>query len=196
MCIYPNVVPPWEPYDETVVSAERARIQQAMPPWLWDACTRALDELYQADDSLAYVLSAGGRWDELTPVQAALAIAPMYPARRSEPLPSSPSIDRLRAVLASAARVPAYGVGYGNEVEGLADHHLCWPDQVNWYDWDMGYLERLFAVILDVFKEHGMGPDGWESVRWEVYDKVWHLQIRVRSHRVGVHGADPRLRDL
>ena len=177
MCIYPNVVPPWEPYDEPAVSAERARIQQAIPPWLWEACTRALDELYQADDSLAYVLSAGGRWDELTPMQAALDIARMYPARPAEPLPSSPSIDRLRTVLASAGRVPKYGVGYGKEVEGLVDHHLCFPEQINWYDWGAGYLERLFAAILDVVEEHGVGEDNWEGVRWEVYDKVRRFQV-------------------
>ena len=112
-------------------------------------------------------------------MKAALAVTTMYPARPSEPLPSSPSIDRLRAVLASAARVPEYGVGYGQAVEGLVDHHLCWPEQVNWYDWGAVFLERLFAAILDVVKEHGFGADGWESVRWEVYDKVRQFPVLI-----------------
>ncbi|KAI1782097.1 hypothetical protein LXA43DRAFT_1151152, partial [Ganoderma leucocontextum] len=183
MCIYPNVVPPWEPYDETAISLERAHIQQSMPPWLWDACNLALNELYEADlvhGWLDNVLSEGGRWDELSPMKAALDVAPMYPARPSEPLPSSPSVDRVRAVLACAARAPEAGVGYGKPVDGLEDIHSCWPDPVDWYDWSVDYLERLFTAILEVVEEHGVGVEGWESLRWEVYDKY------VESLRCGV----------
>ena len=178
MCKYPNVVPPWEPYDEPTVSAELALIQQAMPPWLWEACTRSLDALYESDLTfgwLANVLYEGGRWDELTPMKAALdTLVPTYPARPAEPLPSSPSVDRLRAVLASAARAPdeGAGLGYGRPVDGLADLHSHWPYPVDWYDWSAAYLERLFAAILEVVEEHGVGAGGWESARWEVYDKV------------------------
>ncbi len=188
-CIYPNVVPPWEPYDETFVSAERARIKEAMPPWLWEACTQSLNEVYHSDliyGRLENALSEGGRWDELSPMKAALDIAPMYPARPADPLPSSPSVDRVRAVLACAARAPEpQGAGYGKPVAGLADLHNCWPDQVDWYDWSADYLERLFAAILEVVEEHGVGVEGWEGVRWEVYDKArFRVRIYVKYMRV------------
>ncbi|PIL34994.1 hypothetical protein GSI_02781 [Ganoderma sinense ZZ0214-1] len=189
MCIYPNVVPPWESYDEAAVSAERARIQEAMPPWLWEACTRSVDELYKAQIIYGWLenaLSEGGRWDELSPMRAALTVTSLYPARPSEPLLSSPSVDRLRAVLANAARVPEVGSGYGKPVDGLEDLQMHFPDFVQWYDWSAAYLERVFTAILGVIEEHGVGAEGWESVRWEVYDKAGFRVDYVESLRDGM----------
>nr|VWO99652.1 Succinate-semialdehyde dehydrogenase (EC [Ganoderma boninense] len=191
MCVYPNVVPPWEPYDETFVSAERARIREAMPPWLWEACTRSLHELYESQITYGWLeraLSEGSKWDELSPMKTALTIASLYPVRPPELLPPSPSIDRLRAVLASAARIPEVGVGYGQPVDGLEDLHMHFPDLLEWYDWSAEYLERLFAAILDVIEEHGFGAEGWEGVQWEVYDKACaRFQSRTRQVHANLH---------
>ena len=45
----------------------------------------------------------------------------MCPVRPSEPLPSSPSIDTLRTVLATTAWVPDYAADHEKTVEGLVD---------------------------------------------------------------------------
>ena len=68
-------------------------------------------------------------------MKAALAVATMYPARPSKPLPSSPSIDTLRTVLATTAWVLDYAAEYGKRVEGLVDHHPLLVRPVNCYDW-------------------------------------------------------------
>ena len=41
--------------------------------------------------------------------------------------------------------------------------------------WGEEYLQDLFLALVDVIKERGVGKSGWESIRWEVYDKVCYL---------------------
>ena len=110
-------------------------------------------------------------------MKAALAVATMYPARPSKPLPSSPSIDTLRTVLATTAWVLDYAAEYGKRVEGLVDHHPLLVRPVNCYDWSGDYLKLLFTAILDHVEEQGLGVNDWKSMRWEVYDKARLFQV-------------------
>jgi hypothetical protein len=46
------------------------------------------------------------------------------------------------------------------------------PEWDIWHDWDRTYFEEVFQALIEVIKQHGVGGEGWESARWEVYDKV------------------------
>ncbi|PIL34949.1 hypothetical protein GSI_02736 [Ganoderma sinense ZZ0214-1] len=88
--------------------------------------------------------------DQRTP-SLCVNFAKTYPQRPSEPLPSSPVVDRLRAVLAQAAPLPAYGLEeYGQEIEGLS--RTCHRPDVWTYDWSNDYLQKLFSALNDVIR--------------------------------------------
>ena len=42
-------------------------------------------------------------------------------------------------------------------------------------------IARLAGVCLDVVEEHGLWEDGWESLRWEVYDKARWFRVFIQG---------------
>ncbi|KAM5536914.1 hypothetical protein V8D89_009461 [Ganoderma adspersum] len=152
--------------------AELARIKQTMQPWLWDACNRALDADIEPTD---FVTEGGHLFrrvqDRVRPMKDALEMTKTYPVRPDKLLPQSASVNKLRAVLAASLRLQT-GDNFGVvDVEGLVFCSCYAPYEIEWYEWSAEYLEQLFAAILEVVEEHGLGETGWATVRWEVYDK-------------------------
>lgn len=147
-------------------------VKDRFPPgseWLWRRCNEILDPwgpnemditTHERARALNLVLHNPGR-GALTP----------YPLRPSESLPSSESVDKLRAILAQAVRIPINADGE-DEIDGL-DRHETWdPEWDISYDWTMNYRDEVSEALFGVFKQHGAGEEGWASARWEVYDTV------------------------
>lgn len=110
--------------------------------------------------------------DRESPLEsAAHGLANLYPPRPMVRLPSSPTVDRLRAVLAEAPSLPRR-LEWGEEVDGMWMKHTNYPEEDYEYEWAPHYLDRLFAALIAVIEAHGTGDAGWRGVRWEVYDKV------------------------
>ena len=137
--------------------------------WLWKRCNEVLDppDNYTTDRSLrerarrlGLVVDNPGR-GALTP----------YPPRPSESLPSSESVDKLRIILAQAARIPS-DANWEDEIAGL-DRHETWdPEWDVSYDWTVDYCNEVSEALIEVVKQHGAGDEGLASARWEVYDTV------------------------
>ncbi|KAH9850144.1 hypothetical protein C2E23DRAFT_887580 [Lenzites betulinus] len=68
-------------------------------------------------------------------------------------------------------------VSSGEEMNGIERTEHFSPEYDVTYKWDTPYLDRLFAVLIEVIEAHGLGNDGWHSVRWEVYDQSIGLTV-------------------
>jgi hypothetical protein len=137
--------------------------------WLWKRCNEVLDpcdpysidmELRERARVLGLVLD-NPRQGTLIP----------YPLRPPGSLVSSESVDKLRAILAQALRVPRGGEGE-DEIVGLVRHETWHPEWDVWYEWTGDYCDELFQALIEVVKQHGAGDEGWSLARWEVYDTV------------------------
>jgi hypothetical protein len=137
--------------------------------WLWKKCNEALDppDCYSLDMKLSERAKALS-WAVERMSRGALTA---YPPRPPGYLASSESVDKLRAILAEAPRVPEYGNGE-DEYDGMVRHETWHPEWDVWYDWGKVYYDKVYQVLVDVVKQHGAGDEGWGSARWEVYDKV------------------------
>ncbi|KAI0354847.1 hypothetical protein OH77DRAFT_365009 [Trametes cingulata] len=166
-------MPPPATYDRHVgKSPVLLRIKQQLPSWIWTSCNRALDQVDEMD--YPYSAMGGGLYsrdrDREVPMKAVLTLVRSYPARPPERLPSSPTVDRLREVLAEAPKLPRCLEYEMEEVEGITATHHAFPEEVT-YEWSSSYLDRVFAALIDVIEAHGGGDAGWQSIRWEVYEK-------------------------
>ena len=152
-----------------------------MAPWLWQAYNKALDRHNARGLELGYLPFSTNAQRE-RPLVLAMQVAKTYPPRPRDRLPSSASVDALRAVLARAASPPEED-DYGVQVEGLEYKYIAFPEEIEWYEWSVDYLERVYSALVAVIKEHGQGDEGWRTIRWEVYDKVraW-ISTRMRGH--------------
>jgi len=130
------------------------------------------------DDFSDYRFDAHKREEVLSTVFRSLGGLKQYPPRPREKLPSSSSIDALRLVLDEAPMSPI--VYIGNHPNGHGPKHG--PERYlhevydgcsgeSTYSWAKEYRVLLFRALINVIREHGLGEDGWKSVRWEVYDK-------------------------
>ncbi|PIL35026.1 hypothetical protein GSI_02813 [Ganoderma sinense ZZ0214-1] len=177
--------------DKAATDAELARIKQSMQPWLWDACIHALD----ADIEPTDFVMADGRLlrrvrDRLGPMKDALETTKTYPVCPAQALPPSASVDKLRAVLAASPCLPGE-LDFGADVERLTYCTCYVPYEIEWYEWSAEYLERLFAAILEVVEENGLGETGWATVRWEIYDKYAKtFGEGIKYHRDGMIWGD------
>ena len=143
--------------------------------WLWNKCNEALDpmEPYSLDMELSERVKALS-WAVERLSQGALT---PYPPRPPESLPSSESVDKLRVILAAAPRVPAYG-NEEDEIDGMVRCETWHPEWDVSYEWSKDYYNKVYQVLIDIVKQHGVGDQGWGSVRWEVYDTVSIYLVR------------------
>ncbi|PIL35068.1 hypothetical protein GSI_02856 [Ganoderma sinense ZZ0214-1] len=151
-------------------------IKGKMPLWLWTTCNRALLAVDEGDE-MAMALG-GGRFtkaaDREWPMRAALRLAKAYPPRPDQKLPSSECVDRVRAVLAEAPLAPKPDDSdWGrDDIPDLTFHSgHSGPEPTEEYRWSGDYLERLFTSLIQLIEELGLGNEGWNGIRWEVYDK-------------------------
>ena len=162
-----NVSPPEE---EELFDSEKEMdaLRDQLAPWQWTVFNKALDRWHKCNNSRRSAV-----WYRISGLRGSLKFAKTYPPRPLEPLPSSPEVDRLRAVLAQAASLPKYGSEmYGEEIEGLS--RSGGPPHGWTYDWSDDYLQELFSALNDVIRGgKSIGDfDKWRAIRWEVYDKV------------------------
>ncbi|KAI0671209.1 hypothetical protein C8Q78DRAFT_974404, partial [Trametes maxima] len=146
-------------------SSERlSKIQQEIPRWIWDECLRVL----RREDAITECFSEGygSRYarpcDLERPMSLTVPFASRYDPRPDDFLPSSPTVDAVRALLEEAPQL------YRPEGEEAMYYD---PDGLEKYEWPSEYLESLFCALCDLITAHGVGDAGWRSIRWEVYDK-------------------------
>ncbi len=150
-------------------SQKLAAVKRDMLPWLWAACNASLDALAEIqDDGVGF-----RRYEREDAMHAALrAFVGRYPPRPHAPLPPSPAVDGLRAVLAQAPQLPPRP-GWGTKkFAGLEYSSGSHPDDEESYEWDEAYLGRVFHALREIIKLHGRGDRGWATARWEVYETV------------------------
>ncbi|KAL1937840.1 hypothetical protein VTO73DRAFT_12860 [Trametes versicolor] len=111
-------------------------IKRHMDGWLWKVCNEALVMEHPAMAT-----------EHADIMRCAIVYILPYPTRPAQLPPSSPAMDYLRAMLASATR-------YRKD------------------DTDAQRVGLQYTGVDDpkVIDDHGMGELGWESARWEVYD--------------------------
>lgn len=145
--------------------------------WVLEACNRALDwddKTYSNPYEGSFPLYDSPR-ARAKPMQEALRFQATYPSSRpTVPLPASPTIEALRAILAEAPRLAKEQVHSFEPVPvlGIDATHHSWPEEDYSYEWATWYLTSLFNALCNVIIVHGTGEAGWLSIRWEVYDKV------------------------
>jgi hypothetical protein len=140
--------------------------------WLWDACNDALStpDDYFYGPSLKLTERAN-RLAEALPGARNKSPLGWYPSRPTSPLPSSLSVDALRAVLDHAP-----STHYDSPPdEGMDCDEDGFTGTIS-YEWGVRYLDSLFAALIEVINQHGLGDDGWKNIRWDVYDKVRALR--------------------
>ncbi|GJE94928.1 hypothetical protein PsYK624_111040 [Phanerochaete sordida] len=156
----PRPPPLVDPDDAWCLTPALVRLRPRFAPWLWRACNTRLD----AVGASAYTFERHGlsyAQREAALKRAVEDLVPVYPARPDGGLPSSPSVEMLREVLRGAPR------SAGDED---LEVHEQFDGDVTYY-WGDAYTARLFEALVGVIEEHGLGAEGWETVRWEVYDK-------------------------
>lgn len=159
--------------DFTVGTPALFRMKDTFPPWLWDACHKALDAL---DQSYEGGLSFSGKKREAA-MREALSELPDYPPHPSSPFPASQSVQELRDILELAPIVPDYDDEYLRfNPKVLEDENAKYCGEYQSYDgnvthfWTAEYHDMVYKAMIKIIEDYGL--DGWENVRWEVYDAV------------------------
>lgn len=76
----------------------------------------------------------------------------------------------------------------GAKIEGIVSDE-GWDGSTT-CQWSEKFTDRLFGALVAIIEAHGVGVDGWESARWEVYDRVRPLfsiyphKSSLTSHRI------------
>ncbi|OBZ71390.1 hypothetical protein A0H81_08854 [Grifola frondosa] len=137
--------------DPWALSPALTRMKRKFPIWLWLRCNEAL-----SGDEYSTAEAREGA------LKTALKQLGSYPPRPASSLPPSESVDALRSLLAAAPRrSDTYDVDcFENNVTGQL-----------YYDWNVGYLERVLHALIDIMQQHGVDDQGWKIARWEVYDR-------------------------
>lgn len=165
-------------------SAILASIKKNMAPWLWKTCN---EDIFVMPDGKFISVK-----EHQEIMGRAVTYVRKYPARPAQPLPPSETVDALRAVLDSAPRYHESGnysesfheskggLQYIGEEEDEEGYPML-PNHAWAYDWEEDFRSSLFEALQEVIDAHGMGEQGWEAVRWEVYDKVSRARVVMRS---------------
>ncbi|KZV90821.1 hypothetical protein EXIGLDRAFT_719943 [Exidia glandulosa HHB12029] len=158
---------PWERWVRTEdLFALRQQVPEASS-WLWEAVNVCLDSEESARRARVSELFVLAPWTARKGIvrDAVQGYIPRYPARLPPlPRPASRSVAALRQVLGAA---PSAHNDVDDGIETITNE----AGDVIAYCWDEAYLDRLFAMLVAVIQAHGTGAEGWESIRWEVYDK-------------------------
>jgi hypothetical protein len=155
--------------DPAIRTPTLLRLKQVFPDWLWSACDSAL---LSSDPIPEYRFSAQDREKALSAVHGALS--PYPPRTPQKKTRSSVSVSALRLVLSDAPISPAASTidhPEGGRPTRYLHEARDGPRGEPRFSWATEYRESVFAALIDVINEHGLGDDGWKSVRWEVYDK-------------------------
>ncbi|KAF7985782.1 hypothetical protein HWV62_405 [Athelia sp. TMB] len=142
-------------------------------PWIFSACLKFLEPT--SDEELYFYNPNGFLKTALLDIKNGLL---RHPPRPDSRLPSSLSVDQLRDVLQRAPRKPESG---DDVPPGMLSYH-SWPDPETQWMWAPEYLDEVNEALISLINEHGIGKAGWNTARWEVYDKVSplpHLEFRV-----------------
>ena len=144
----------------------------ALPTWIWNACNTLLDQAFLRGH---FPRSAKDLTSDREDAMK-LAVTFFLPRhwrnirRPLKTLGSSPCMIKLRQTLDDSPTAPAPGSQtWGTTVEGL---DFVRTGGREYYDWNAGYLERVFMAACGVVAELGHGDQGWTAARWEVYAKV------------------------
>ncbi|KZV90820.1 hypothetical protein EXIGLDRAFT_719941 [Exidia glandulosa HHB12029] len=154
-----------------------ARLQ--LPDWLWVPINKYVDAQY-----LSYNAWRRGRkalrWREDLLDAAVLDLH--YPTRPEDVPPESEALDALRRILELA---PRYDDRRQFKAGRIIRYH-CADGEVG-FAWSGAYLDRLELAwhckqhpILDTTGP-GSGLAGWETIRWEVYDKFVECTQSLRT---------------
>ncbi len=171
-------------------SAKLLRIKMKMAPWLWRQFNNALIEHNIRGIAVGSIPFETPESRE-GPMRRAELIALSYPPRPLIALPSSESVDRIRAILAEAVSPPdAHEPEYGQQIDGL---DFIEYKSLKWYQWSKEYLDRLFSALIRVIECDNGDDEDWKSIRWEVYDKVRPSMSRLAYSTLTLT-ASPHLR--
>ncbi|KAJ7579283.1 hypothetical protein C8J56DRAFT_341280 [Mycena floridula] len=146
------------------------KLKAAFPRYLWVYFNKAADPPVNTDD--AYNFDTKEKVSTRVPkIKRAKEQIDKYPDRPEETLnitniTTSKSKAALRAILEEAPDTDkTMGDSQHLEVE------ILYPQDETAYSWKKEYLDKLYDALFDVIQEHGLGDEGWRSLRWEVYDK-------------------------
>lgn len=137
------------------------------PEYLWRACNETLDSVDVGDYDLEYH-GLNNREREAAMSAALAQLVYRHPARPEGNILSSPSVNHLRDILKLGPTDKSVDEKSPDGPYGM-DYYEDFTGDITFY-WNAAYLQDLFEALIAVIEEHGIA--GWESVRWEVYDKV------------------------
>ncbi|KAL0947275.1 hypothetical protein HGRIS_013396 [Hohenbuehelia grisea] len=155
-------------------------LKTQFPPWVWEACNDALDRSHPGSRLAMYPGSsqAFSAKERVLALRDALDVFQRYPTRPRIEFPSSPRVDALRALLDDApmlaeAAADQEGDKEGDSVESrtvkfMTRENLVVEVVTEWF-WPSSFIDRLYLALAEVIFDHE--EEGWQSVRWEVYDK-------------------------
>ena len=148
--------------------------KERLPPWLWKACKAILDRIPSLPHS-AHSSRA-----------AAMNSACAFFLDRPEPYPSRPETRKfgvirvtiLRDELAKIPRTPYRNTDeWGRGAKGLRFVSVGEKAADGYYEWDDTVIERVCQKLCSIIGNNDLGVSAWESMRWEVYDKVCRIAV-------------------
>ncbi|GJE94927.1 hypothetical protein PsYK624_111030 [Phanerochaete sordida] len=168
-----SLLEPENPEERWTANAHLRHIKTLLPPWLWRACNTALDKTEDPPDGFDDVLMPRvANWEREAALKGARRLAGTYPVRPAVPHVPTPAVERLREVLEQAPKDKKdkdMEVWENDSAEGSSRN------------WSERYEAQLFAALIEVIEAHGVA--GWESVRWEVYDKYRDCLVDLKWNR-------------
>jgi hypothetical protein len=137
--------------------------------WLWESCNKVLGDPIYCEARFSDSERKSALRDAIyAPRTSDYVLLVHYPPCPTTPLPSSGTVDALRAVLDRAPTAKRRQM-----ILRIKRHDDMFTGNCSW-SWSEEYLGKLLTLValIDVLREYGTGDDEWKNVRWEVYDKV------------------------
>lgn len=121
------------------------KLKSRFPLWLWRRCNEAVRDPANGEPRFF-----GAKLIKV--LSSATSDLGTYPTRPTTPIKTLKSIVELRSLLQNAQTRIAFQGGSQS--------------------WNPSYLDDLFSTLNVIINKRGLGKGGWETIRWEVYDKV------------------------